>query len=619
MKIPERFYLPLAFAGGFVVGLVVLGGVVMYQMAKTVPVPVKIAPPVVVQQTPTAQEPEQTPTTESTTGSFQPRVDTRTVAFDVKWTGFRLLTHDEAVSLFTAEPTPYTHDAIEKSLATYTTSTQAIQGDGGWTIWEAGVVNSGVDEGDRVFVLQETELGMGTYYSHTYLVQNAQVPSNIYAVGATSTAYEDGQKISGGVWPIDAYAIHMPDASIPSLELPGTLTLDNGKTIIRSTMGGWVDDPGFRSLIEAPPGEVFNKIGHTTDGRDVFELASTYSGDNTVSREGCLYVFGPDGSVNKYSSTIPGATQNDSTYGQVYMPSITWMDGTTNTVAYNAGKPGGCGGGFDCVYNVDASKVGPISSLNVVGKTPAGEPVYAPKMPTKNSFFKDAYDSWYIPDGNKPGIEEFVKKYPYAVIFWKDAVGRWTTQRIQSLMPAAECGKPVIYLYPQQTERVSVALPSFINVTKSEPTYPAKGWVVTAHPDGSLEYADGNTYGSLYWEGTGVGYQTPKDGFIIKDGTVDQRLTEILAKYGLNAKESQEFRDFWVPKMTGAPYYRVSFLTSDWSKAAPLSVFPHPQTSIRIFMDWQKLNAPISLPEPKVVTPARNGFTLVEWGGLLRK
>jgi hypothetical protein len=38
---------------------------------------------------------------------------------------------------------------------------------------------------------------------------------------------------------------------------------------------------------------------------------------------------------------------------------------------------------------------------------------------------------------------------------------------------------------------------------------------------------------------------------------------------------------------------------------------------IRIFMDWQKLNAPISIVKPNVVTPKREGFTLVEWGGLV--
>jgi hypothetical protein len=114
-----------------------------------------------------------------------------------------------------------------------------------------------------------------------------------------------------------------------------------------------------------------------------------------------------------------------------------------------------------------------------------------------------------------------------------------------------------------------------------------------------------------------VGYQVPETGFIVKNGEAESFLSSILPKYGLNQKESQEFMEFWVPKMQQAPYYRVSFLTDDWSKAAPLFVSPRPKTSIRIFMDLKPLSAPISIKEPKIITPARDGFTLVEWGGLL--
>jgi hypothetical protein len=130
---------------------------------------------------------------------------------------------------------------------------------------------------------------------------------------------------------------------------------------------------------------------------------------------------------------------------------------------------------------------------------------------------------------------------------------------------------------------------------------------------------DGSRFGSLFWEGTGVAYETPREGFLVKDGNVDAFLQSTLAKYGLNEQESAEFRAFWVPRMTGAPYYRVSFLTDAWSKAAPLLVTPKPATSIRLFMDWRKLGAPVSVQEPTITTPLRKGFTLVEWGGTLWK
>jgi hypothetical protein len=202
---------------------------------------------------------------------------------------------------------------------------------------------------------------------------------------------------------------------------------------------------------------------------------------------------------------------------------------------------------------------------------------------------------------------------------WKDALGRFVLYRNNQFVPLAECGKPVIYLYPTKTQNVQVSLPSFINVTVSEPTYPKNGWNVTAQPNGQLTMKDGSTHGSLFWEGTGVNYPAPTTGFVVKEGNVESFLVSTLAKYGLNAQEIKEFNEFWVPKMVGAPYYRVSFLTNEWSQAAPLNVSPSPNTRIRLFMDWQKLNAPISLPQPTITTPTRNGFTLVEWGGLLQK
>jgi hypothetical protein len=188
-------------------------------------------------------------------------------------------------------------------------------------------------------------------------------------------------------------------------------------------------------------------------------------------------------------------------------------------------------------------------------------------------------------------------------------------------MPMAECGKPVIYLYPEKKMSVRVSLPSFINVTVSEPTYPKKGWSVTASPNGDLvSKADGKTYGSLFWEGTGVGYQSPTStGFVIKSGEAKSFLAETLPKYGLNQKETAEFMDFWVPRMASSSYYLVSFLTDEWSQSAPLLVSPQPKTNIRIFMDLKPLSAPISIAEPVIKTPVRDGFTLVEWGGLLLK
>ena len=59
--------------------------------------------------------------------------------------------------------------------------------------------------------------------------------------------------------------------------------------------------------------------------------------------------------------------------------------------------------------------------------------------------------------------------------------------------------KPVIYLYPEEKEDVSVELDYAGDLTCTYPEYNGK-WNVTAQPDGTLTDADGQTYNYLYWE-----------------------------------------------------------------------------------------------------------------------
>jgi hypothetical protein len=94
-----------------------------------------------------------------------------------------------------------------------------------------------------------------------------------------------------------------------------------------------------------------------------------------------------------------------------------------------------------------------------------------------------------------------------------------------------------------------------------------------------------------------------------------------LAAAGLNARESADMRAFWVPKLSdvGAAYYRITlFDTADMNAFIPMAITPRPDTVIRVFLDWAPLaQYPEIVPNPPVLsTPERNGFVLVEWGGL---
>jgi hypothetical protein len=52
---------------------------------------------------------------------------------------------------------------------------------------------------------------------------------------------------------------------------------------------------------------------------------------------------------------------------------------------------------------------------------------------------------------------------------------------------------------------------------------------------------------------------------------------------------------------------------------APLAVSPKADTEIRVFMVYQPLDAPVNIAPQTLTAPARNGFTLVEWGGMMQE
>jgi len=98
---------------------------------------------------------------------------------------------------------------------------------------------------------------------------------------------------------------------------------------------------------------------------------------------------------------------------------------------------------------------------------------------------------------------------------------------------------------------------------------------------------------------------------------MDEKLKEI----GLTKKESTDMTSYWVPKMNekNSPYYQISFLTTNqMNEFIPMNVNPLPDSVLRVFLDYKALsNKPSVEPQPQQFNKfIRNGFTLVEWGGL---
>jgi len=174
--------------------------------------------------------------------------------------------------------------------------------------------------------------------------------------------------------------------------------------------------------------------------------------------------------------------------------------------------------------------------------------------------------------------------------------------------------KPVIYLYPETETDVTVRLDYSGEMTCTYPVYD-DGWSVTAHPDGTLTDAAGQTYKYLYWEGVNDIDYDLSEGFCIAGSDTATFLEEALSKLGLTRREANEFIVYWLPLMQENPYNLISFQSDVYTQAAKLSVEPIPDTMLRIFMAWKPLKEKMDLPEQELVATPRTGFTLVEWGG----
>ena len=175
--------------------------------------------------------------------------------------------------------------------------------------------------------------------------------------------------------------------------------------------------------------------------------------------------------------------------------------------------------------------------------------------------------------------------------------------------------KPVIYLYPEETTQVEVALDYDGQLTHTYPAY-RDGWQVTAHPDGTLTDETGREYYCLFWEGESRWEYDFSRGFCVAGADTAVFLEDALAKLGLTDQEAQEFIIYWLPKMEGNPYNLISFQQEAYTDHARLTVTPEPDTLLRVFMAWKPVEEPVDLPAQELTAPERAGFTVVEWGGV---
>lgn len=169
---------------------------------------------------------------------------------------------------------------------------------------------------------------------------------------------------------------------------------------------------------------------------------------------------------------------------------------------------------------------------------------------------------------------------------------------------------PNIYLYPDTTSDISITLsfPSGGNIILSEPPY-NNGWNVNVTPESLID----NQYDFLFYEARltmdlQVGY-----GWMLDGSNLEVDLRQVLHNYGFRGREIDDFIDFWIPKISGYPWYAMRPQPPE--QMSLLHITPEPDNILRGLFTIRPMLKPFNLitpPDDPFFT--RTGFTVVEWG-----
>lgn len=173
--------------------------------------------------------------------------------------------------------------------------------------------------------------------------------------------------------------------------------------------------------------------------------------------------------------------------------------------------------------------------------------------------------------------------------------------------------KPAVYLYPTQDSIINVQLDINGRIVQSIPDY-NNGWNVFVARDGKIE----NKYDYLFYEAQLNNLELPDEGWVVSSQDLDSWMNVNLIKLGLNEKEAEQFKEYWMKELPKSNYYEIKLLSQEFLKEnMNLIVSGNPDTMIRLNFYFKALENPTQIKNPAIITPERNGFVVVEWGGIL--
>ncbi len=174
--------------------------------------------------------------------------------------------------------------------------------------------------------------------------------------------------------------------------------------------------------------------------------------------------------------------------------------------------------------------------------------------------------------------------------------------------------KPNIYLYPEVQCDVEVLLDPNGKMTKSIPEY-NNGWKVNIKPTGIIN----NEYSFLFYEAE-VDVEIPVFGWCVEISELNNFFESSLLDYGLNETEIKDFIEYWSKRLDESSFYCIyPLVNDDLSNICPLSIDPKPDNILRLWFIFVPVDQYKTLNQPEIPIFSRQGFEVVEWGGILQE
>ncbi|MEA1872945.1 MAG: hypothetical protein U9N51_00750 [Bacteroidota bacterium] len=179
--------------------------------------------------------------------------------------------------------------------------------------------------------------------------------------------------------------------------------------------------------------------------------------------------------------------------------------------------------------------------------------------------------------------------------------------------------KPVLYFYAADSIRINVKLHFDGELTATWPPYPDKGWEVLITPkNGIVDLLEGYTYDYLFWEGDyDLDTDSLKTGFVVDKEELPKFFREKLQQIGFNAREQNDFITYWFPVLTAEKYLIYFMQNQDCKRIAEYEFSKKPDSFIRLICLFKPVHeTPEGFRQQKLIPSEREGFTIVEWGGV---